>query len=150
MVLYLANGENFATGATPFTYRPATERETTNRIFLTVQVETIRIEAVVDTGAPFVILAPTVAQFISFHPSQALSQEKLLIRGMVLEGNLTRMNFNLPALVGADLDVNATVFVPNSEEQWGDLPSFIGLSGFLERIRFAIDPNTDTFYFGAL
>jgi hypothetical protein len=24
------------------------------------------------------------------------------------------------------------------------------LSGFLERIRFAIDPNTDTFYFGQL
>jgi len=29
-------------------------------------------------------------------------------------------------------------------------PSFLGLTGFLERIKFAADPNTDTFYFGPL
>ncbi|MGA9380505.1 MAG: hypothetical protein WBV73_17210 [Phormidium sp.] len=38
----------------------------------------------------------------------------------------------------------------DEEEYWGDFPSFIGLNGFLERIRFAIDPNTDTFYFGQI
>jgi len=31
-----------------------------------------------------------------------------------------------------------------------NLPSFMGLSGCLERIRFAVDSATDTFYFGAI
>jgi hypothetical protein len=31
-----------------------------------------------------------------------------------------------------------------------DLPNFLGLSGFLERIRFAVDPGSNLFYFGAL
>jgi hypothetical protein len=38
---------------------------------------------------------------------------------------------------------------PDSEFAWDNFLCFIGRSGFLERIRFAIDPNTDTFYFGS-
>jgi len=56
----------------------------------------------------------------------------------------------LLADVGQHLELQATVFVPDAEELWGDFPSFIGLSGFLERIRFAVDPLTDTFYFGSM
>ncbi|HAX76687.1 MAG TPA: hypothetical protein DCY88_12800 [Cyanobacteria bacterium UBA11372] len=83
MVLFFDNGNAFATGATRYQYRPATENESTNRIFLQV-------------------------------------------------------------------DVQATVFVPDREELWGNFPYFIGLGGFLERIRFAFDPASDTFYFGSL
>ncbi len=74
----------------------------------------------------------------------------MLIRGMRLEGFVVRLNIKLVAREGQDLDVDSTVFVPEVEEYWGDFPSFIGLTGFLERIRFAIDPSTDTFYFGQL
>jgi hypothetical protein len=51
-----------------------------------------------------------------------------------------------------EMDVDATVFIlgPESEESWGDLPSFIGLNGCLERMRFAVDPTSDSFYFGPL
>lgn len=69
---------------------------------------------------------------------------------MRLEGFIVRLNIKLKAEYGADLDVDSTVFVPEVEEYWGNFPSFIGLNGFLERIRFAIDPNTDTFYFGQI
>lgn len=50
---------------------------------------------------------------------------------------------------GLDLEVDATAFVPTlpSGERWPD-PNFLGLSGFLERIRFAIDPAENAFYFG--
>ena len=51
---------------------------------------------------------------------------------------------------GDSLTVDATAFIPDVEEYWGDLPTFIGLTGFLERLRFAVDPSTDTFYFGSL
>lgn len=67
-----------------------------------------------------------------------------------MPGSLVRLNISLEAEQGQDLTVEATTFIPNLKEQWGNFPSFLGLSGFLERIRFAIDPLTDTFYFGSL
>ena len=36
----------------------------------------------------------------------------------------------------------------DAEERWGELPSFLGLMGCLERMRFAVDPLDNTFYFG--
>ncbi|OCR01344.1 hypothetical protein BCD67_12460 [Oscillatoriales cyanobacterium USR001] len=74
----------------------------------------------------------------------------MLIRGMRLDGSIIRVNMTLPADEGDDLDVDATVFIPDVEEYWGNFPSFIGQIGFLERMRFAVDPATDTFYFGTL
>ena len=74
----------------------------------------------------------------------------MLIRGMSLSGFVVRLNIQLTADMGENLDVDSTVFVPDSVDLWGDFPCFIGLGGFLERIKFAIDPNTDTFYFGQL
>jgi hypothetical protein len=35
------------------------------------------------------------------------------------------------------------------EEGWNDMPSILGFYGCLERIRMAIDPVTETFYFGS-
>ena len=149
-LLFFANGEAFATGALPFKYVPATETETTNRIVMPVEVQGIRTWAVVDTGAPYVICAPKVAADAGIDPTSALKKDRMLIRQMQLDGFIYRLNLTLKAEVGEDLDVDATVFVPEVEEFWGDFPSFIGLAGFLERTRFAIDPNTDTFYFGQL
>ncbi len=74
----------------------------------------------------------------------------MLVRGMRLEGEIIRMGIKLLAVRGENLTVDATAFVPDVEEYWGDFPAFLGLTGFLERIRFAVDPNTDTFYFGQL
>lgn len=150
MVLFFDNGNPFATGATRYQYRPATQGESTNRIFLQVDIAGNIIEAVVDTGAPYVILAPWIAQLAGLNPAFALARDRMLIRGMWLDGNIYRLNLKLVAELGDDLEVQATVFVPDREELWGNFPSFIGLGGFLERIRFAFDPATDTFYFGSL
>lgn len=60
------------------------------------------------------------------------------------------MAIGLEAEKGESLTVDATVFVPKLEDQEWRHPNFIGLSGFLERIRFAIDPDNNYFYFGAL
>ncbi|MCL1464192.1 aspartyl protease family protein [Argonema galeatum] len=150
MVLLFSNGDLFATGALRYDYRPATETETTNRIIFEVEIQGVPTIAVVDTGAPYVILAPKVASDAGVAPASALERKTMLIRGMRLEGFVVRLNIKLKAQYGEDLDVDSTVFVPEVEEYWGNFPSFIGLTGFLERIRFAIDPSTDTFYFGQL
>lgn len=150
MLLNFPSGEAFATGAAKYSYRPVIPTETTNRMILEVEVASSKIDAVVDTGAPYAIIPPKIASLAGFNPNFILGRERMLIRGLLLDGSITRINITLIATFGEDLDVPATVFVPDSEESWGDFPAFIGLSGFLERIRFAVDPNADIFYFGSL
>ena len=150
MILLFPNGDPFATGAIRYQYQPATPNEKTNRIFLRVEIAGYPTEAVVDTGAPYVVLAPAIARIAGLNSAAALTRDRMLIRGMVLDGNIYRLNIKLLATLGDSLDVQATIFVPDREEFWGNFPSFIGLGGFLERIRFAFDPMTDTFYFGLL
>lgn len=150
MILLFSNGDSFATGAVSYDYRPATTVETTNRLILAVEIEGIFTEAVIDTGAPYVVCPPKVARQAGIDVSSALDSMTMLIRGMRLQGFRVRLNVTLKAEEGEDLDVDATAFVPEVEEYWGDFPAFLGLTGFLERIRFGIDPNTDTFYFGKL
>ncbi|MCL1473685.1 retroviral-like aspartic protease family protein [Argonema antarcticum] len=149
-LLFFANEETFACGATGYEYRPVTQTENTNRIILEVEIQGIPTIAVVDTGAPYVICAPKVALEAGVARASALETRTMLIRGMRLDGFIVRLNIRLVAREGENLDVDSTVFVPEVEEYWGDFPSFIGLTGFLERMRFAIDPSTDTFYFGQL
>ena len=75
---------------------------------------------------------------------------RLSIRGISYIGKLVRVKIGLRAERGGDdLDVDATVFVPKLRPGvvWPH-PNFIGLDGFLNRIRFAVDPSENTFYFG--
>lgn len=152
-MLQFSDGETFALGAIQYLYAPATANETTNRIQLPILLEiekSVEVFAVLDTGAPYPILDPTIAKTIGFSSELAIDRISMLVRGKKLEGSLIRLNITLVADRGQDLTVDATTFVPDSEFAWDNFPCFIGLSGFLERIRFAIDPNTDTFYFGSL
>lgn len=152
MLLRLPNDEIFAVGAVEYQYRPATPKETTNRIILPILVEVdkpIQTQAVLDTGAPYAILSPAIAKAAGFTSDQALDRIAMLVRGVRLDGYLTRLNITLQATQGNDLTVDATAFIPDSQTTWGEFPSFLGLTGFMERVRFAIDPNTNTFYFGS-
>lgn len=110
----------------------------------------LTIEAVVDTGAPWCILDPNLAELIH---DQIAGEEAtftaLAIRGVVYTGRLIRMRVGVQVDVGESPEIEATIFVPalDSDEPW-TLPNFLGLSGFLERIRFAVDPAERMFYFG--
>ena len=75
----------------------------------------------------------------------------LEIRGNTCWGNLFRLTVELHDIQGNNLSVPATVFIPNLRPgQIWDMPSIIGFTGFLDRFRFAIDPEKSRFYFGAL
>jgi len=150
-LLQFKDGNSFASGVLTYTYRPINPQETTNRIIIPIEIGNgIKIEAVIDTGAPYVILDPNLAPLAGFTPELVLSEENMLIRGVKLSGKIARLGFSLRADEGDDMDIEATVFVPDSAEQWNNFPSFLGQAGFLERIRFAIDPTQDKFYFGTL
>ncbi len=145
--------ESFATGAIPYEYRPAYEDDLSNRILIQVEVQIVApvLEtAILDTGSPYMILSPKVAKDSGFTQDRTIDRTVLKIRGYKYEGSITRLNVTLPAVEGQSLSVDTTAFIPDREDAWGDFPSFVGCMGFLERLRFAIDPNTDTFYFGSL
>jgi len=151
-LLAFSDGESFATGLTDYNYRPATEQELMPRIMLQVMIQGLEATAVVDTGAPYVVCTSEIARSINLDPATSLAEIRLLIRGVSISGRLYRLPITFLARQGDDLTVDATAFIPNVEWEasWGSLPSFIGLSGCLERMRFAVDPVSDTFYFGPL
>lgn len=119
-------------------------------IVIEVSIEHVQsIHAIVDTGAPWCVFNPEILSWsINGHPSY-LSEERLLIRGTIYSGKLLRVMLGLKAVYGANLSVEATVFVPTLApgEAW-NLPNFVGLDGFLHRLRFAVDPTENAFYFG--
>ncbi|NDJ76943.1 MAG: hypothetical protein GYB65_11865 [Chloroflexi bacterium] len=61
------------------------------------------------------------------------------------------MPISLEAEVGQSVTVEATVFVPRVNAGEPPLPlNFLGLIGFLDQIRFAVDPAHNQFYFGTI
>lgn len=150
MLLTTANGIPFATGMTSYSYRPAIN-DISNRIMLQVEIGGLLVEAIVDTGSPYVVCPPYLSEVIGLDPSTALESIPFRVRGINMHRNLYRVNVLFPAEEGDNLIVDATVFVPNQEwqEAWGELPAFIGLTGCLERMRFAVDLENDRFYFGS-
>ncbi|MBN1484372.1 MAG: hypothetical protein JXA37_06580 [Chloroflexia bacterium] len=73
------------------------------------------------------------------------------IRDRTYQGELHRLSLVLKAQDGESVALEVTAFLPRLRpgETW-NLPPFLGLRGCLERLRFAVDPASDTFYFGAL
>jgi hypothetical protein len=102
--------------------------------------------SVVDTGAPWCIFEPIVATVLArtFVPLQ--SRLSLSTRLGLIQGALFRVAITIPADEGKSLDVEATAFV---SPDWPG-PNFIGYQGLLQRIRFAVDPETNLFYFGSI
>lgn len=148
-LLTTADGEPFATGVLPFSYQPPIH-DLSNRIILQVEIEGFLVDAIVDTGSPYVVCPPHLAEAIGIQPGTALERIPFLIRGHRMMGGLHRLGVHFIAAKGDSLMVDATVFVPDGEENdvWGDHPAYIGLTGCLERMRFAIDLENNLFYFG--
>jgi len=150
MLLSFTNGEPFALGATNFRYRPVSQ-DITPRIILQIEIEGELVDAILDTGATYVVCSPHVARRIGI-VGNGLERITLRIRNARLHGYLHRLNLRFYATDGDPLDLEATVFVPEVDlgDAWDDLPSYIGLTGCLERMKYAVDPASDTFYFGPL
>lgn len=75
-----------------------------------------------------------------------LTTVRLSTRFGIISGWTERIPLLLPAEAGDDAEIDATWFI--SEDWLG--PLVIGWKGCLERIRFALDPAEDSFYFAGL
>ena len=64
----------------------------------------------------------------------------------LIKGRLERLRVALVADEGQPVEIDATFFV--SRDWLG--PTFLGYSGFMDRLRIAIDPSSDSVFFGPL
>ena len=98
-----------------------------------------------DTGAAWSVLDAELAGDLELFDRDG---EAVTISSRLgaVQGKLVRTKTTLVADDGDSLDVDSTVFV---SREW-PAGNFIGYTGFLERIRFAIDPRDNAFIFGGL
>ena len=101
------------------------------------------ILALLDTRATWSVLDRDYAEEIGLLNTEG-HKLKLSTRHGLFEGKVVRTPVRLLADEGKSLEVDATVFV---SANWTH-GNFLGYSGLLERVRFAIDPERNHFYFG--
>ena len=120
--------------------------EKTAKIFVQLRLENLGQDllAQLDTGAAWSILAPDVARKAGISV-EAGDPKRLSTRFGIMKGYLVKATFSLIAEEGDPLDAEATFFV---SPDWPEGLNFLGYSGLLDSIRFALDPQANHFYFG--
>ncbi|HEX4962380.1 MAG TPA: hypothetical protein VF173_16200 [Thermoanaerobaculia bacterium] len=106
----------------------------------------IPVLAMVDTAAPWCIFTSRIGEVLRKAYDPISDRIWLSTRLGTFVGQLYKVPITFPAQEGVDLKLDATVFV--SPDWQGD--NFLGYQGVLERIRFAVDPERNRFYFGEL
>jgi predicted aspartyl protease len=114
-------------------------------------VEGVFIRAVVDTGGVYLVIEPSIAEELELNPQNAIDTDTLTIRDRKVPGYLYRVNLQIQAEEGEDLLQEVTAFIPSMTiEDWGEIPTFLGLTGCLEFLKFAVDPAENQFYFASV
>jgi len=142
----------FAAGVVTYTDHFGGDHAQNTRIVVPVRFGRQRVTtAIVDTGAPWCILNPALAVLIAVEEKEEAGNTRLTVRGDTFDGELYRIPVTLTADEGDNLTIDSTVFVPVLQQgvTWPH-PNFLGLDGFLHRMRFAVDPAENAFYFGIL
>jgi hypothetical protein len=149
LLQFTDSDEPFAMGAVGFvTPRESEEKE---RITVNIEIEGLSTMAILDTGAPYSICDREIADQIGFDPDDGVKADPINMWAGEMKGTIHRVNLSLLADEGESLFLDVPVFVPDTENQEfvaGFPPSFLGLIGCLQSMRFAIDPFSQTFYFG--
>ena len=104
------------------------------------------ILALLDTGGHFCILNHEIVPLIRDQLTYRLDELVLHTARGPIRGELYILRIELIAEEGTSLEIDSTAFI---SPEWR-APNFIGYSGVLDRLRFAIDPRTNLFYFGSL
>jgi hypothetical protein len=103
--------------------------------------------ALLDTGAEWSVLDGGIAASLRSELEDLEVDIDLCTRLGLVHGRLHRLTVELlaDAAGGESLMVDATILVVPG---WIG-PVVLGMSGMLERVRLALDPEGPTFYFGA-
>jgi predicted aspartyl protease len=122
--------------------------EPTAKIFVKINLEgrhaSDGLYAQLDTGAAWSVLDPVVADGLGLLDLDG-PRIRLDTRYGRLEGTLERLLVTFLADDGIALDKYGTFFI---SPDWPPGRTFLGYSGLLDGMRFAVDPQVNHFYFG--
>lgn len=139
------NDEAFTRGRSTFADALRGAGEGGAKIYVKVRPDRLPapVTAQLDTGAPWTIFEREIVDAMEEVGDSSVTVE-LDTRFGLRNGRLARVMVEILADEGESLEVEATIFIC---DDW-PAGSFIGYGGFLERIRFALDPARNHFYFG--
>lgn len=144
--MFKLGGEDFPWGCCLFLDFLKGTPEPTAKIYVKVCIDG-RIDsalyAQIDTGASWSVLDPRVAKTFGLLKQEG-EPTLLHSRFGLIEGNLVRLPITFLSDQGDPLDTYGTFFV---SPDWPG-HTFLGYSGLLDSIRFALDPQVNHFYFG--
>ena len=155
MALQYADGRHFSRGSSSYFALQAVEGDRTPRIHIEVVIEGQRTTAMLDTGASYLLCSRELSELLDLGSSRLVERNvELRLGGYgALRGNLHEVSIELVAEVGYGIQRYVTAFVPSTESSSGSLrlpDAVVGFWQCMEKLRFAIDPSDDTFYFGDL
>jgi hypothetical protein len=134
-------------GRSIFADRSLRHAEITAKVYVKVRFGGLSqaLLAQLDTGAAWSVLAPDVATAARISVASG-DPAKLSTRFGIKDGYLVRVPLTFEADAGVPLVTEATFFVA---ADWPEGMTFLGYSGLLDSMRFALDPQANHFYFGA-
>jgi hypothetical protein len=104
------------------------------------------INAMIDTGSQWCLLPGELATDLGYEADAEESDTRLHSRFGTITGRLVRIPLCFRAEEGQQVTMEATWFI---SADWPG-PPVLGWKGCLERIRFALDPGEESFYFAEL
>ncbi|HEV7671162.1 MAG TPA: retropepsin-like aspartic protease [Thermoanaerobaculia bacterium] len=141
------DGQPFAKGEARFLDQIPGSPEPNSKIFVRFRLgdQTREYTALLDTGATYSVLRTDVAERAGIPPGDH-ETVRMSTRLGTFEGRLVRWTMTLAADRGEELRTEAMFLLL---DRWPG-GNILGYSGFLEWIRFALDPPANRFYFGSL
>jgi hypothetical protein len=145
MLTLTSDGTAFATGRMRFLDEDPGHPEKSHKLYVKIEPGDFGspVLAQLDTGSAFSILDREIAEELTLFDGQG-QPTNLDTRIGRISGRLERTKITILADEGESTEFEATVFV---SRDW-PAGSFLGYAGLLERVRFAVDPQQNFFYFG--
>jgi len=136
--------QNFTTGATSYALANPKNPEATNKIWIGIEVEGLPASAVLDTGAPYLVVETELAHYLGLFEFPVEESVNLRTWRGSMEGLKIRARIEFTSTQGNSLLFEPTVFI--SEDWCG--PTTVGYSSCLEFVNFGIDTTNQVFHFG--
>lgn len=144
--MLVLDGKSFTCGRSKFRDRAPGSKEPTDKVFVQIEFQDIPGTswlAQLDTGSAYSMLDVEIAQVLGVLDGDG-ERTEVHTRCGLIKGCLERIPLVLIAEEGTPLEVEATFLV---SRDW-PAQTFLGYTGFLDRLRFALDPPVNHFYFG--
>lgn len=144
-MLHWPDGTAFASGRSHYLDEDPSRPSETASVHVQVEFDGVPVLAILDTGAAWSVLNAELADALELFDRDG-EPVTISSRMGTVQGRLVRAVTTLVADDGDSVEVDSTVFV---SRDW-PAGNFIGYTGLLERIRFAIDPQDRAFFFCGL